>query len=633
VNSAAVRMGLQWVIAVATAIGGFGGFARAQDPEFVVSMSALQAVPFVSPPAKEMAALLNAEGWCKARPGETAAKWNEPPTGTTGANWVNIVTTAFNEQGDAYAFVFNGPGGAMSLAAHVPFRKVWTPAGVMAWVWPADAVAGALRVAVQEGALNQGRHPLALRVIPWDSGTAEASPAAPAAGANLGDARSVDPKLVFGPAAVIVNAAAFEAGWAPTPGQSPWAAVCEVRVEDQACSFRLKLQGPDGESTFVKEHVPWEAYHEHLVRLFRFVDGRSGISDFTQLARGPVDPLALRDNRLAALTNQELSVFDFQTGKRTWTTEPTTKPKGYRPMDQFAALDSGDGKARLMRYAGELAEFEWETGKRTTLLPGGADAATRIDVDGANTVAAAGGLVKLGRDRVAVWEKKSSSPVTAGPSIIGDAVVFGDTAGRLTSLSINDGAVRWTSELGGRLFGKIITARLRLYVHSTEAEALIALDGPTGKEKWRCATGDVLVQQPIPVGDQLLVATKGNRLMLVDDATGEVKRESRWPTWITSVTLVGSGPAPLVACSDIGGTISLVSLADFKSKREVRLAAPLSGRILYVKNFGPRWPVPRTGKEESLVAEIKDGPAAGGPALLVGDTAGFLYIIPLGKTE
>ncbi len=620
------------------------GSLQAQPPKLAVSSFPLDNITLTPPTTKEFAAQLAGETWCKAAPAETKGAWNQLPAGVDRSQWVSVVTVGFKGQADTYAFMFDGPQGSISMATHIPFREVWLPAGVAAWVWPTDSILGALRVGYQDHLQRPSTEgTLALSVVRWESSAADT--VATSKTSNLDDAQTLAPELVLPSMEVMAHAAAFEAGWVPTArAEGPVSnaaeaggssAICEVKVEDQACSFRLKLRDGEKEYVVTKLHVPWETYHEHLVRLFRYVKSNRGVSDFSQIARHPVELLAISDGKLACLLNQELAVFDLVQGKKTWTTEPMVKPPGYLPIPQYTALPNEKGIARLLRYRPALAEFNWESGKITALAPAAADVRHRFSTSAsADFVTSNASTVSLLREAKSVWETKESDAVSAGPLLTDNDVIYGQVTGRLVARSAKDSKVRWESRLPGSLYGKIVPAGDSVLVFSNTAETLVAVDVATGKEHWRCPVGDVLLESPLIVGKQVVLVTKSNRLLLVDLTSGKVQNDLQWPTWLVSVSMINSRPEPLLACSDLQGTVTLLSPKDLNPTRTLLVGAQLTGPLLYADKLSYSWPVPQAVEsEENLLAEIKDGPVKSGPALLAADVQGFLYILPLSSPE
>jgi hypothetical protein len=130
------------------------------------------------------------------------------------------------------------------------------------------------------------------------------------------------------------------------------------------------------------------------------------------------------------------------------------------------------------------------------------------------------------------------------------------------------------------------------------------------------------------------LATKRNQFLLVDLTSGKIAQEVRWPTWLVSCLAIDVEGKRALACTDLAGTVTLLSLPELKPLREIRLSAELSGPILLAPSIAHAWPLEQIAdKEENLAAELEVPAPRAGPALLVTDKAGFLYILPLGKTE
>lgn len=616
--------------------------ALAEKPELTITSFELDTLPLKPPTGKEIASGLNPVGvepWCVARSVETKGVWSELPRSADRSQWISVVTTGFNEQADAYAFMFNGPDGAMSMAAHLPFRQIPLEGGALAWIWPFSGMYGTIRIHHDALAKPVERQPLALKVIPWegaDSQLVVKTSSSTRKESSLDEARTLAPELVFAPVAVMVQAAAFEAGWAPTPAKVPWSGTCEVRVEDSSCSFRLKLTSPRGEEQFVKEHVPWETYHDHLVRIFRYVHRQSGVSDLTQLTRGQVDLLAVQEGRIACLLNKELTVFDLKNGRKLWTTDLPMKAHS----DQYTARQNAQGFWQLLHYGGQLAELDWATGTPTVLAPVLAKSPLHLAAGATQVWAAmAAGTLQCAEKNKLAWEHKQLNPLTIGPLVEGDMVFAGDATGSLVARAKADGTVRWQQKLPGRLYGSIVADQAQLLVFSNETESLLAVDAATGKQRWACPTGDVLRQAPQILGENLLVVTKGNRLLLVDRVKGTVKKQTQWPTWLVSVAVAADHSPPLLGCTDLSGKVTLVSLDTLEPVREIALNMELTGPILFVPEMPLSWPVVKPKKQsaededENLLTEINEGPVRKGPAWLVTDATGFLYILPQESKE
>lgn len=617
------------------------GSLQAEPPRLAVSSFALDTLTLTPPTAQEIVASLTGETWCSAVAVDSKHPWNQVPPGVERSQWVSLVTVGFKGQAEVYAFMFDGPNGAISMVTHVPFREVWLAAGSAAWVWPTDSVLGALRVRYRDRTRQPARKLLKLVVVPWvdSEGDAFSTKKTP----NLTDAQTLAPELVYPQVTVMAHAAAFEAGWTPTTADVSWSATCEIRAEDQACSFRLTLRADQMNRTVTKLHVPWETYHEHLVRLFNIVDSNRGVSDYSQLTRHRLELLAVSEGKLACLLNHELSVFDVTTGKKAWTTEPTIKPANYQPTPQykvesFTLWDQKRQPAppRLLRFRPSLAELAWETGKvQQVLATTGVDFSHRCNTGTANVcVTAKGGQISLSRSGTPAWEFQEADPISAGPQLIGDLVFYGQASGRMTARAARNGEVLWQKQLSAGLYGQIVSLNSNILAFSNASESMIAVDAARGTILWKSPVGDVLLETPHVIEKRILIVTKGNRLLQLDTESGQVTQEIQWPTWVVSARLLDVPPVPLIACADLEGNVTLLSLTDLRPIRLFATGAPLIGPILYVPQMSHTWATPKSAEsEENLLAEIEDGPMRTGPCLLAADSLGFIYILPLPSSE
>lgn len=155
-------------------------------------------------------------------------------------------------------------------------------------------------------------------------------------------------------------------------------------------------------------------------------------------------------------------------------------------------------------------------------------------------------------------------------------------------------------------------------------DSLTAFNPANGEVRWKQAVGDVLLKDPIPLGDRLLVIGKNNRLLLLDPAKGTILADVQWPTWLIDV-IPTEGANPLIACSDIHGTLSLLDGATLKPLHALRLPARPSGPLLAAPRFPTLWGASSTDEIENGALPSTDMK----PAVLVGDAEGFCSIVPL----
>jgi outer membrane protein assembly factor BamB len=207
---------------------------------------------------------------------------------------------------------------------------------------------------------------------------------------------------------------------------------------------------------------------------------------------------------------------------------------------------------------------------------------TRWDRYGSSVVSGAGRLYVASRDKHLyaldshgreVWRVAASDIMTATPVLYGDAVIFADYSGKVTSVSRADGKQRWTFDAQLAVPGDLAVSRSRLLLGSRSYD-LIALDADTGKEEWRryywfswiesppvvldnmvytgssdavnvyardCADGSLRWKTPVPgyawsrsavdgkwlvtgtVGDRAFPGARAGSLVAMDRATGEIR--------------------------------------------------------------------------------------------------------------
>jgi hypothetical protein len=269
----------------------------------------------------------------QSSPGPLPPDWRTPPVSDGSSPWVSVVTAGFggspgsDDQAEAYAFQFDAPGGPLKRLGHVPYRQTYdSNATSWSWIPPAQRLADAVRAAFAHSPAPD-RPLLALRVEAGKVGLG----ALPAAGVGIlpppEDYRQTSMHAAGRPVLeVMAWAAAFEAGWAPSPttGPADASAVLEIYFGHKACSFRLTLKTASGEKVSVKRDVPENRYHAHLRRMFQSLQPEAFFSDFLSLQElpatnlfttrpGPVPGQDGDRNVVGAGTNQSCLVFSRDT--------------------------------------------------------------------------------------------------------------------------------------------------------------------------------------------------------------------------------------------------------------------------------------------------------------------------------
>jgi hypothetical protein len=149
---------------------------------------------------------------------------------------------------------------------------------------------------------------------------------------------------------------------------------------------------------------------------------------------------------------------------------------------------------------------------------------------------------------------------------------------------------------------------------------------------WQAPLGDVLVRPPVSTPAGILLATKSNRVLLLDPGTGTVRAECRLPNWIGDVLWVdglGGNPGGVIACLTRKGGLFVLNPADLSIRAKHDLGARAGVPMLVAASFPVTWSGPQD--DEDIDAQMDQDRGVRKPCLLVSDEDGFAYIVPLHK--
>ncbi len=603
-------------------------------PQFVVSVSNLEATPQVTATAAGLAEELNAGEWCVAKPSPTPARnWYEVPRGVDVKQWLSVVVVSFGEQAQTYAFQFGGPNGSASLPARVGLRRHLSR-GALVWGQPFGMLLSELQVSVARHD-EDSKRPL-LRIEFANTATRPATGSSKSKG-GLDEALTVTPEKVIPQVQAIVVAAACEAGWAPVlvpKGASDnggrlaandASAVVEIGVLDQACSFRISLTRGGKTSVLSRDRVSWEEYYEQLAHLLRFplTDGAS--RDFARLSLHGAELLAAQGQRIACVIDDELAALDGTTGQEVWRQRivQSKLPTVPKKVEQYVVRTSERGQQRLIRWTKSLAEIAWDDGKELKLTPIAAPSESAFDLDDkGNVVIAVGDKVLsfvAGKEH---WSATLKQPVSCGPSLDGQRVIVGTENGELTALSLTDGKPIWSVPVAPGIRGAIGKAGSLRFVFCAEDETVRAIAAESGKEQWKFEARDMLAQPVMLFGERLLILTKQNRIALLSARDGMPVADVQWPTWIVGATPVLVNQSTRLAIGDVSGRVALLDDA-LKTVWETRLAHRRSGKLA-VHELPVVWQSPKKTDPDDLLAAIETDGLKRQLMLLTTDTLGFL---------
>jgi len=594
---------------------------RAEDakPRFQISISNL-GVTGGTLDADAVVTHLNNAGWCTAAAAPPPARWNKRPENCPASEWVSVVLTGFGGQANAFVFMLDGPGNTPRLMAHIPYTISWLQNGAKKWIPPVDRITGAFRIGFRRPPPTPPAPVVHVKLDAWQSDDKETpGAAAPVASASNREA--------LPPLEVMLYAAACAAGYAPTSESAEQSLHLDLRLEFKSASLRFSKL-PKGGIPRQKEGLPEDHYYGYLVRLLHLMKSGSGIADMTALSGGHARLLAATTERLCATSDEGIFAFDPRSGKRLWASAPTTKPDLY--LSQPAA-------ARVFRVSRGLASIDLATGTQKNLFaesPGLPWSFSALD-DRSAALARATSL-SVTRNGKELWKKDESATITAGPLLAAAHVFAGTADGDIFCKNRDDGVELWRKNVPGECRGAIVDAGVAILSFIMGSNTLIAISAKEGSVLWKQPIGDVLLKIPERVGAQWLVASKNNRILLLNSADGSIAADVRWPTWLVDIAAATLDGKTIILCTDIRGQLSLLDAATLKTSRQFVLPSRPHGELFVVPQFSGKFGVARTdnaplaGADDInalLPLDEIDGKRM--PAVLVTDADGFCYIVPL----
>jgi len=205
-----------------------------------------------------------------------------------------------------------------------------------------------------------------------------------------------------------------------------------------------------------------------------------------------------------------------------------------------------------------------------------------------------------------IWRKDLTWPIQAGSLIKECGIVVGDIKGNIIHFSL-DGTETWKVKLPHPAVGKLYFDSGLIFACDNQQTIYVIDD--TGKILWQVKLNDVLVGSPQVVGDQVVIGTKYNEILVFDRVTGKCLKKHKFKTWlIASRVIAGS-----LLCITRDKKIHIFDLETFKSLEILRFPFQLNGNILPIKkvSLGP-------GHNNTSMANQS-------PGYIISDLKGFMY--------
>lgn len=552
--------------------------------------------------------------------------WWRVPTGIKREEWVSVVTTGFGKRGDAYAFMFAGPDGAVSSLVHHPYTKFqrWG-----SWVWP-EPLPGLLDAFTRglPRSSEAERPLLALDVRARAADDKGGPPTLDPEGDEEDEVGTealskVQGSRLLPPVVAMTWAGAWQGGWAPTRGAAKHRISVEVDFGLRCCSFLARYAGPLGEAAMLRHDVSDQDFQLELQRLFLFFRRQRDLRHYGRLPAGGIRLMAADGRRLCYEKQGVLFGFDTARDQLQW---PQIPEKGKLPKAQsFASRLGSNGQREVFRWSGLLAVVDPQTGEERQLLPQGAAHAYGFVSGGDESIVIGQGEhVRCFRAGEQVWGYDAGSAVSAGPILAGERVIFGCAAGELGALHAGSGKLLWQSSEKALLHPEMILAGPHVVGFDRQSEAVCAWRIADGGKAWVVPLGDVLLQLAAAASGRILAAAKNNRIVLIDAHTGKLCHERVWHTWPLQVVPFVANNRGLVAITDLDGTLTILDQTNLQNVRTIEPFADFAGNMLYVDKLAVSRPesFPDASMEGMDLTELGSA-----PSLVVTDREGFYYVL------
>lgn len=227
--------------------------------------------------------------------------------------------------------------------------------------------------------------------------------------------------------------------------------------------------------------------------------------------------------------------------------------------------------------------------------------------------------VVLSRDGAppTAWRLDLDSPVTAGLTMHGEAILVGTEAGELLAVDRLGGTVTWRSPLPSPPRGEIRVDEDRIYVRTDEG-ALSAFDQRTGAPAWSTGPGR-LNTAPLLLGDLAILSTRDGEVVAFDAATGDERWRTVMPGLVEADLAEIDG---LVVAGDIGGRMTTLEPGSGGILEQVSLDGDFGGPVLESGGTvfaGPRSGLVAFGPDARELWKVQTGEPTRLPMVHIGD--------------
>ncbi len=358
--------------------------------------------------------------------------------------------------------------------------------------------------------------------------------------------------------------------------------------------WRVETDGEVAGSVSVLGDTAWVGSSDGTLRALALDDGSVR---WAAPLGAPITSTPAIAGGLVAVTTRDgrLHVVDAHSGAERWSASSDTAlamPWGHESGDRYTPSPAiGDGLVVWAAADGKVRANDLDGGRlRWTTATGGAIWGSPAIADGAVYVGSTDGrlyALALG-DGAVRWSFRTEGAdlhsanfgfdrrtLQSSPAAGHGLVYVGARDGFLYAVHTGDGSLAWrVDHKVSWVIGSPAVGDSTVYVGSSDAQFVQALDATTGVERWRTMLHNIVWSSPAISGDLLLVGDGAGHLHALDRATGTI----RWTH--TVAAQVHSSPVPagrLVLFGALDGGVYALCTGD----------APPT-RLLYADTLGNR---------------------------------------------
>jgi outer membrane protein assembly factor BamB len=241
-----------------------------------------------------------------------------------------------------------------------------------------------------------------------------------------------------------------------------------------------------------------------------------------------------------AITVGEEAVYgvDVATGEVSWQV-----PRAGGPLSVPAVGTDAAGRRVLVYVEGPAVAISGTASPSVSASPSATPSGAAASPTASPSPAADQGdlssvvAVRL-RDREELWRTSLEDVSRSGVTIEGNTVYVGDQGGTVYALSLDDGSITWTEQVGGRADTPIAVADGNAYVVGRDADTprvvLAAFDAATGERAWSplsLQVSSTAGSAPTAGGGSLFLGSADRRVRALDASNGD----EQWNGLVLSV--------------------------------------------------------------------------------------------------